>query len=177
MNEKLEKRLKAIKMILLDVDGVLTNGQLIIGANGELVKVFNALDGMGIKLAIRAGLLFGIITGRTSKAITVRAKELGIKDIFQGVRDKTESCNIILEKYNLTSEEVAYVGDDWQDLPLLLRVGFSATIDNGAEEVKKRVHYTAKAKGGEGAVREIVELILKAQGLYDKILEEFVNWE
>ncbi len=177
MNEKLEKRLKAIKMILLDVDGVLTNGQLIIGANGELVKVFNALDGMGIKLAIRTGLLFGIITGRKSEAITIRAKELGIKDIYQGVRNKLESYNIILEKYNLKPEEIAYVGDDWQDLPLLLRVGFSATTDNGAEEVKKRVHYTAKAKGGEGAVREIVELILKAQGLYDKILEEFINWE
>ncbi len=168
MNEKIKK----IKMLILDVDGVLANGDITYLDDGTELKAFDVQDGMGITLARLGGLKTGIITGRKSPIIERRVKDLKIDTLSQGSFNKLQPYLDILEKFNLSDEEICYMGDDVLDLVLLKRVGFSVTAANGRDEVKAVCDYTTKASGGRGAVRELVDLILKQQGKFDAIIEK-----
>jgi len=156
-------KLRKIKAIFLDVDGVLTDGSIIYGNNGAEMKAFDIKDGFGITNAISNGIRVGIITGRQSELVKRRATELGIVDLYQGSIDKVTPFEKIKKGYSLDSSEIAYVGDDVLDLPLLGKVGLSAAPSNAVREVRTKVDYVSKARGGQGAVREIIDLILKAQ--------------
>ncbi len=157
------EKAKKVKMILLDVDGVLTDGSIIYSSNCGEIKVFNAQDGYGIVRAIELGLKVGIITGRESEIIKRRANELRISDLIQNAIDKVKPFEELSKKYGFDKEEFCYVGDDILDIPLLKIVGFSAAPSNARSEVKRIVDYVASSSGGNGAVREIIDFILKAQ--------------
>lgn len=157
------EKAQKVKMILLDVDGVLTDGSIIYSSNCGEIKVFNAQDGFGIVRAIELGLKVGIITGRESDIIQKRANELGITDLIQNAIDKVKPFETLASKYNFKPEQFCYVGDDILDIPLLKIVGFSAAPANARSEVKRIVDYVASASGGNGAVREIIDFILRAQ--------------
>ena len=162
-SQSLLPKLKKIKAIFLDVDGVLTDGTVIYGSDGSELKVFDSQDGFGITNAIQCGIRVGIITGRKSEVVERRATELGIMDLYQGSIDKVTPLEEIRKTYSFDNSEIAYIGDDILDLPILSKVGFSAAPANSVQQVKMRVDYVCKAQGGHGAVREVVDLILKAQ--------------
>ena len=154
----IEKALR-IKLILLDVDGTLTDGQLIFGPDGEGYKSFNIKDGMGIYLAQKAGIRIGLISGRRSRAVEKRALDLEIVHVWQGVKDKASLFRSILKEFDLKPEEVAFMGDDVNDLCILREVGLSAAVANAVQEVRDRVDYIAETEGGKGAVRELIDFI------------------
>jgi len=154
------KKARKIKMIISDVDGVLTDGKIIIGNNGQEFKAFNSQDGMGINMAQKQGLRFAIITGRISKIVEIRAEELNIKDVYQDVDNKRAILKMIMDKYNLKKEELAYIGDDLNDLPVLNRVGLAVTVNNGVKKVRETADYVTTRNGGQGAVRETIDFIL-----------------
>ena len=160
----IEKRIQTIKMLILDVDGVMTDGGIILGPGSMELKRFHVRDGMGITLAKAAGLLVGILTSRDSEVVRRRASELGIDEVQQGIFHKEEGYQAILKKHGLRDEEVAYIGDDILDIPILKRVGLSICVADGAEEAKRISHYLTQKKGGEGAVREVVEILLLGLG-------------
>lgn len=168
-------RAAKIKVVIFDVDGVLTNGKLNFGKNGESFKIFDVQDGMGISLLHNAGIKTAIITGRKSDIVLARSAELKITDVYQGNNDKTHALKNLKKKYNLDLDEVAYVGDDLLDLPILVRVGLACSVNNGVSEVKNIAHYVSKADGGNGAVREIAEFILKAQNKWDDIVLAYTS--
>ena len=161
--------LDKIKLLILDVDGVLTNGVVYISSRGEELKAFHLRDGQGLKLLQRAGIGIVLLSGRFSEATARRAEELGIGEVYHGIIGKLPLYERILCEKGLGDEEVAYVGDDLMDLPILRRAGFSATIADGIEEAKDIAHYVTYRKGGEGAVREVVELILRSQGKWEEV--------
>jgi 3-deoxy-D-manno-octulosonate 8-phosphate phosphatase (KDO 8-P phosphatase) len=167
-------RLKQIQLLLLDVDGVLTDGRLGRTAAGEEIKFFSVYDGLAIRMAQNAGLRVGFLSGRTSKEVESRARELGVEIVVQGSRDKAGDLETILAETSLEASQVAYIGDDLPDLSVLKRVGFSAAPGNAAEEVREGVDYVTERKGGEGAVREVVDLLLKAAGKWDDVLSQFL---
>ena len=169
----MQERLKKIKMLLLDVDGILTDGRITYSSDGTETKSFDVKDGQGLKMIQRAGIEVGIITGRQSTIVEHRAEELGIKILYQGVKDKLVPFREILEKYRLNEEEIAYVGDDIVDLPILLKVGFSATVADALLDVKNNVHYVATLAGGRAAVREICDLILQESGRWDGVAAKY----
>ncbi|MDF2563972.1 MAG: 3-deoxy-D-manno-octulosonate 8-phosphate phosphatase, YrbI family [Massilibacillus sp.] len=168
-------RASKIKLIIFDVDGVLTSGKLFFSANGESFKNFDVHDGMGISLLHNAGIKTAIITGRKSDIVNIRSQELKITDVYQGSNNKLDALEELQKKYKLSLDEMAYVGDDLLDLPILLKVGFACTVHNAVTEVKERAHYISKAEGGNGGVREIAEFILKAQGKWEDILLSYIN--
>lgn len=151
---------KCIKVILTDVDGVLTDGSINISPNGELYKSFNVKDGYIVKKAMEKGLIIGIITGRESDIVKYRCQELGIEEVFQGVKNKINVCKKIAQKYNVEFANIAYIGDDYPDLDLLKIVGYSGAPSDAIEEIKSTVDFISKYKGGKGAYREFVETIL-----------------
>jgi 3-deoxy-D-manno-octulosonate 8-phosphate phosphatase (KDO 8-P phosphatase) len=160
----MEERLKKISLLLLDVDGVLTDGRIIFDNNGTETKSFDVKDGHGLKLLQRVGIRVGLITGRQSEVTRHRAQELAIDIVHQGAKNKLIPYQQILAELGLADEQVAYVGDDVIDLPVLRRVGFAATVADACDEVKPYVHYVSRRAGGRGAVREICDLILKGSG-------------
>ncbi len=164
--------IQTLRLILLDVDGVLTDGRIGLFPGGEEIKFFSVHDGLAIRLAQKAGWEVGFLSGRTSEEVMVRARELGIEIVVQGSRDKVEDFEKILKARKLQASEVAYMGDDLPDLPLLKRVGFSVAPGNAVEAVKSAVHYVTREKGGYGAVRELVDLLLKNSGKWEGILED-----
>lgn len=164
-----------IRLLLLDVDGVLTNGQIIYDGVGNELKMFDVRDGHGLKMIQRAGIKVGIITGRKSEVVSRRAAELGIEILYQGALNKLEPYLEIVRQTGLSEEQVAYVGDDLIDLPVLRRVGFSATVADADPEVCGRVDYVASLSGGRGAVREICDLLLKAGGHWEKITARYFS--
>jgi 3-deoxy-D-manno-octulosonate 8-phosphate phosphatase (KDO 8-P phosphatase) len=166
----LREKLQKIRMILFDVDGVLCSGDITYLDNGTEVKTFDVQDGMGITLAEMAGLKTGIITGRKSKAIDRRAAELKIDYLSQGSFHKIDPYLDILKNSGMADEEVCYIGDDVLDLPILERVGFSVAVANARDEVKAACDYVTVACGGRGAVREVIDLILKRQHKFDVLL-------
>lgn len=168
----MKSKLLNIKLILMDVDGVLTNGDIIYSSSGEELKKFNIQDGMGITLARMAGLKTGIITGRDSKMVKRRAEELKFDIISQGNFNKLNPYEEIREQENLKDEEIAYIGDDLLDLCILARVGFSVAVANARDEVKAACDYVTIADGGNGAVREVIEKILKRQEKFFDLIEE-----
>ncbi|PIU67882.1 MAG: 3-deoxy-D-manno-octulosonate 8-phosphate phosphatase [Armatimonadetes bacterium CG07_land_8_20_14_0_80_40_9] len=159
----IKEKAKKIKLIAMDVDGVLTDGKIILGEKGEEYKNFFAQDGMGINLALEAGLDIAWISGRESKVVEARACQLKVKEVYQGIEDKSRSLTQVVKKHNLSLNQVAYIGDDLNDIPALQRVGLAIAVANAVEEVKKKADFTTKRKGGEGAVREAITLILKAK--------------
>ncbi len=166
---------KGVKMLLLDVDGVMTNGGIIIDDRGQELKVFHVRDGHGIKLLLSNEIKVGIITGRESEVVKKRAEELGIETVYQGCRDKTEAYEKIKKAYKLKDEEIGFVGDDIVDIPILKRVGFPVAVADATEEVKTVAVYVTEARGGRGAVREVAEFILKAKGLWKRIIDEYME--
>ncbi|CVK19963.1 KdsC family phosphatase [Sporomusa sphaeroides] len=164
-----------VKLIIFDVDGVLTGGHIIFGQEGEALKAFHCQDGMGISLAHKAGLKTAIITGRNSEIVRRRGTELNIGDIHQGAADKVTAMQELIKKHALTPEQIAYVGDDINDLPVMVQIGFPCAVANAVAEVKAVARYISGRPGGDGAVREIIEHILKAQGKWDRIIAEYLS--
>jgi len=162
------EKAKKIKLLILDVDGVLTDGRIVYSDSGEELKLFDIKDGHGIKLLMREGIRVAIITGRRSLAVEKRAADLDVKAVFQGVQNKIEAYEEILKSNSLVDTEVAAVGDDLLDLPVLKKCGLSFAVPGAAEEVKQGADFITKNEGGRGAVREVCEFILKAQGLWEK---------
>jgi 3-deoxy-D-manno-octulosonate 8-phosphate phosphatase (KDO 8-P phosphatase) len=155
--------LRRIRLLLLDVDGVMTDGGIYYSGRGEELKKFNTQDGYGIVKLQRAGIKVGIITGRVSTIVKVRAKELGITEVHQNLDNKLESYRNITKRMSLTDAEVAYVGDDEPDIPVLRSVGFAAAPADAHANVLALVDYVCRCGGGQGAVREVIDLLLKAQ--------------
>jgi 3-deoxy-D-manno-octulosonate 8-phosphate phosphatase (KDO 8-P phosphatase) len=172
------RRGKKIKVLLVDVDGTMTNGEVCLQAfpDGSVaeMKVFNAHDGAGLKLASTMGIRTGLITGRDSLATARRAREASMEFVIQGQAKKLDAYKAILIRAGVTDEEVAYVGDDLPDLPLLGRAGLAVAVANAVFEVKRAAHYVTLARGGDGAIREVVELILKAQGRWKKAIPQAI---
>jgi len=168
-------KLKGIKLLIIDVDGVLTDGSIIYNDNGVETKVFSVKDGLGIKLLMEAGINLCIATGRRSNALNNRCKNLGIVHIFDGVRDKAAILDLILDQVGVSADEVAFIGDDLPDLALMKMVGLSIAVADAHKTVLENADMVTSAKGGAGAVREACEAILKAQGLWENILERFYN--
>jgi len=171
----MEMNLNIIKMVLMDVDGVLTDGKIIFTSDGTEIKEFNIQDGMGITLARMAGLKTGIITGRESKMVQRRAEELKYDVISQGSLKKLPRYEEIKKQFGLSNEEVCYIGDDLPDIPILKKVGFSVAVANAREELKSISDFTTTTFGGEGAVREVIDKILKTQGKLEKLIKEIEN--
>jgi 3-deoxy-D-manno-octulosonate 8-phosphate phosphatase (KDO 8-P phosphatase) len=167
-----DTKFKTIKLMLFDVDGVLTDGGIIYNDNGEETKVFNVKDGLGMRLLMRAGIQVGIVTGRTSQALAHRCRNLGITLLYQGVRDKKALLNEIVETTGFDFDEIAFMGDDLPDLPIMRKVGFSVAVANAHEYVIKEADVVTRANGGDGAVREICENILKTQGHWKNLMEQ-----
>lgn len=170
---EIQDKLKCVKLLILDVDGVLTNGDIIYNDDGVETKAFNVKDGLGVKLLIKAGLTVCIATGRRSRALYHRCKDFGVSDIFDGVVDKAAILDIILKKTKTSATETAFVGDDLPDLPLMRIVGLPIAVADAQLEVLKQAVVITKARGGCGAVREVCEAILQAKGLWKGILEHF----
>lgn len=159
-----------VELLLLDVDGVLTDGRLYFSNSGEELKSFSTLDGHGIKMLIANGINVGIITGRTSSLVEKRANDLGISILIQGREDKLVALNEILGDLNTSKSAICYVGDDFPDLPVMRAVGFSVSVPNGHPDVKARADAITERSGGKGAVREVADYLLQAKGLYQALL-------
>jgi len=166
-------RAKGIKLLLLDVDGVLTDGTITYTHDGGESKGFNTQDGFGLRILQEAGVEVGLITARTSEAVTRRAADLKLRYVYQGSGRKMEVFEEILHKSGLRPPQTAYMGDDWLDLPLLTRVGLAAAPANAMAEVQQRAHYVTVRSGGRGAVRELCELILEAKGALTPLLRKY----
>ncbi|MDH5526847.1 MAG: HAD hydrolase family protein [Nitrospirota bacterium] len=166
-------RARKVRMLLLDVDGVLTDGTIFLDNNGVEGKGFNIMDGLALTLLQKAGVPAGIITGRDSNVVTTRARELGLEILVQGCTAKLPAAREIAEQRGLTLEQVAYVGDDLIDIALLKHAGLAVSVPNGAPEAHARAHHVTGPPGGRGAVREVCELILKAQGKWDDIVARY----
>lgn len=168
-------RAQAVKLLLLDVDGVLTDGSIPYTAAGEEIKTFHSRDGFGLNLVQKIGVKVGLITARKSEALARRAKDLSVAYLFQGARNKVAVFKEIIAELEISPSETAYMGDDWLDLPLLNMVGLAATVADAVPEVRKIVDYVAESPGGRGAVREVCDLIIKAQGRRDSLLMEYLE--
>lgn len=173
--KRLLAKAKEIKLLLLDVDGVLTNGNLLYTGNEAESKSFNTQDGFGLRLLREAGIDTGVITARKSEVVQRRAEELSMTYIYQDVKNKNSVFKEILKQSVLKPYQIAYMGDDWLDLVLLQQVGLSATPANGVDQVKDAVHFIAKRQGGEGAVRELCDLIIEGHGKTDQLLQTYLN--
>jgi len=167
------QRAARVKVMIFDVDGVLTDGSLTYGPDGEVTKTFNVLDGLGIQLLQKTGVITAIISARKSPIVNARAKDLGISYVWQGFHDKRVAFAELLAQTGLTAEQCGYIGDDVIDLPLFTRVGFAVTVPSGHPEVQHRAHYVTKNAGGRGAVREVCDLVMRAQGTYEQALAPY----
>ena len=171
------RRARKIKLLLCDVDGVLTDGKIYLLSQGKEraleLKAFNSQDGAGLRLAQFGGIRTGIITGRASPAVTHRSRELKMDFVEQNVFEKLPAYERIRKKARVKDEEICFVGDDVTDLPLFGRVGLAVSVPNGTVEARRRAHYVTKAHGGDGAVREVTDLLLRAQKKYNSLLKRF----
>src|SRR5438132_14404694 len=171
----LNLRAQRIKLLLMDCDGVMTDGRIMLLENGDEQKTFNVRDGHGIVLFHRAGLKTGIISGRCSSFVQKRAWELGMPQefVWQGCHNKIETFEDVLERAQLDASEVAFIGDDVTDIPIIKRVGFAVAVADAVEETKQAAHYITEHKGGHGAIREVTDLILKAQGRWEELMKRY----
>jgi len=174
MQDVFEKA-KQIRLAIFDVDGVLTDGSLYISDSGEEYKSFNTLDGHGMRMLKQSGVELVIISGRTSRCVELRAQNLGIGLLYQGVEDKLEVYSSLLTKFGLGAEATAYVGDDVMDLPVMRRCGLAICVPESPALVKQHAHYITQRAGGAGAVREICELIMQAQGTFQQQLSRYLK--
>jgi 3-deoxy-D-manno-octulosonate 8-phosphate phosphatase (KDO 8-P phosphatase) len=170
----IQRRASRIKLLLMDCDGVLTDGRIWLLEDGEQ-KTFNTKDGLGLELLHYAGLKSGIITGRESGALERRARELGVEFLRQGDPDKIKNFQQILAQANVDEDEVAFIGDDLTDIPLMRRAELAVAVADAVDETRTAAHYVTKAKGGLGAVREVTELILKSQGRWNDLVDEYLK--
>ena len=173
--KKLIEIAKNIKLVIFDVDGVLTDGGIIIDNKGNELKSFHVRDGHGIKMLIRSGINVALITGRSSKVVEKRARELGITDVFQRSFDKRKAYEQLAEKYSLHDSEVAYIGDDVVDIPLLQRIGLPVVVADADDEVKENALMVTERGGGRGAAREVCDFILKAKGYWKAIIDGYLK--
>ena len=169
------ERARKTRLLIMDVDGVLTDGRIIQDGHGHELKVFDVKDGHGIVMAHRAKLRTALISGRESETITRRAEELGIELVFQKIWNKLEVYEKILVDTELIHDEVAYIGDDLIDIPLLRRVGLAVAVADAVDEVKAAAHLITQRPGGQGAVREVIELVLRVQGHWDRLIERYTK--
>lgn len=174
-SEDAYKSAQKVKMIILDVDGVLTDGSIAIGSDGELFKSFNVRDGLGITLAQKHGIKTAIITGRKSKMLAYRAKELKINAFYQDKKNKIPAYRQLQQEFALKPEEFAYIGDDLFDLAVMNDVGFPATVSDATDEAKSVAKFISDFAGGKGAVRQIIEFILKSQGKWQQIVDGYMT--
>lgn len=174
-NKTIREIARDIKLLVLDVDGVLTDGSIILDSNNNEIKAFHVRDGHGIKMLQKAGVEVAIITGRESKVVEIRAQELGITELFQGRNEKTLALEGLKEKFGLSNNEIAYIGDDVVDIPVLRRVGLPAVVKDADNEAKRVAGLITKNCGGRGAVREVCDLILKSKGLWKSIMREYLE--
>lgn len=171
----IKEKAEHIKMLIVDIDGVMTDGRIVINDQGEEIKTFNAKDGQGLKLLMESGIEVAIISGRASKAVERRAADLGIRSLYQGIHDKGTLCADLIREKRLKKQEVACIGDDLPDIPMFQHVGLSIAVADAAQEVRDTAHLVTKKGGGKGAVREICEIILKAQGSWDHLISPFIR--
>ena len=168
-------RTARIRLVIFDVDGVLTDGSLLIGDDGQEYKAFNSKDGHGMKMLQKSGVDIGIITARTSNVVTLRMDNLGIKHVYQGQLDKRPAYEWLTAELGLKPAQVAYVGDDVVDLPIMERVGLAIAVQDACTLVKQRAHWTTPNPGGHGAARDVCELIMEGQGTLQNILNEYLT--
>lgn len=175
--DKIQELAKEIKLVILDVDGVMTDGSLFYDNNGHEYKAFNSKDGHGIRMLKDTGIEVSLITGRTSELVLHRAENLKISPalIYQGYRDKRPAFRELLKKTKLDPKNIAYVGDDIIDLPIMSKVGFAIAVSDAHHFVRKHADWTTKNTGGNGAVREVCEMIIDAQGKLDEMLESYLK--
>jgi 3-deoxy-D-manno-octulosonate 8-phosphate phosphatase (KDO 8-P phosphatase) len=164
-----------VRLMIFDVDGILTDGSLYFSAEGEALKAFNVLDGQGIKLLQQAGIETAIISARQSAIVSKRAADLGITHVIQGSHDKKSAFLALTAQLQIDHQHCGFIGDDVIDLPILIRAGFSASVPNGHTEVRSRVDYITQAHGGRGAAREVCDFILQAQNKYELMLATFLD--
>ncbi len=172
-DERLLSRIRGIRLLILDVDGVMTDGRIIIDDAGLESKHFDVRDGHGLKILMKCGIDVVLLTGRKSRVVDHRAADLGIKEVHQGIWNKREAFDEILERRKLTPEETAYVGDDVVDIPLLKRVGFGVAVADACLEAREAADYVTEHSGGRGAVREVCEVILKTQGRWGDVAARY----
>ncbi len=170
---KREIRFEEIELLILDVDGVLTDGGLIYNGDGTESKIFSALDGHGIRMWLRAELLAAFLSGRESVVTSERARSLGVDIVYQGSHNKLDALEEIISTTGIAASRIGYVGDDLMDIPVMRRVGFSAAVSNAVDEVKEFADYRCVKKGGSGAVREVIEYLLKKGGRWDAVCQRY----
>lgn len=171
--QQITEKAKQIRLVIFDVDGVLTDGSLIMGDDGQEYKVFDAKDGHGMKMLLASGVEVGIISARNTRVVALRMEHLGIKHVYQGQRDKLKAFDDLKKKLKLETEQVAYVGDDLLDLGIMRQVGLSIAVQDACQEVVAQADWQTAARGGRGAAREICELIMRSQNNFERILSQY----
>ncbi len=174
MQDILEKA-RDIRLVIFDVDGVLTDGSLYLGDDGQEYKAFNSRDGHGMVMLRNSGVEIGIITGRTSEVVRIRMESLGISHLYQGQRDKRPAYRELKQKLQLSDNQIAYVGDDVVDLPVMTQVGLAIAVQNAHSFTRQHAHWTTPSPGGRGAAREVCELIMEAQGKLASALDAYLR--
>ena len=175
MSPDLRARARGVRLLVLDVDGVLTDGRLYYGANGDELKAFDTRDGLGLKMLRASGVEVAIVTARTSRAVELRAENLGLPYVFQGAGDKLAVFEQLLQRFTLNSAATAAMGDDLPDLPVLRRCGFAACVPDAPVMVRSHSHYVTVRPGGAGAVREVCELLMAAQDTLEARVQEYLG--
>lgn len=173
--QDITEKAKKIKLVIFDVDGVLTDGSLFIGDDGQEYKAFNSRDGHGLKMLQHHGVAVAIITGRTSEVVKHRVKDLGIEHVYQGQLDKMVAFDHLIEKLNIDTDNIAYVGDDVVDLPVMVKVGLAIAVQDAHAAVKNHSHWITPSNGGRGAARDICEMIMQAQGTWEAELASYLE--
>ena len=173
--QDIQQRARQIKLVIFDVDGVLTDGALFLGDDGQEYKAFNSKDGHGMVMLQQQGIKIGIITGRTSEVVRTRMNSLGIEHVFQGIKEKLPAYEQLKTQLGLDDSEIAYVGDDVVDLPVMTKVGLAIAVNDAHSFTRQHAHWTTASGGGRGAAREVCELIMDAQGLLQETLESYLS--
>lgn len=173
--KQIEAIAKNIKLLILDVDGVLTDGRIILDNEGNEFKAFNVRDGHGIRMLIKEGVHVAIITGRDSRVVVRRAKELGITEVYQGQHKKADTFDRLIKKLKLAKEEAAYIGDDIVDIPIFIRAGLAVAVADATVEAKAYAMMVTEKRGGRGAVREVSDFLLKAKGVWESVMREYLE--
>jgi len=175
MDSAIKERAQKVKLLILDVDGVLTDGRIIYGDAGDELKCFDVQDGFGIYLLSKVGIKTVIITAKKSPVVRRRAKDSHVAKVYQNASDKWKVYEKVKRRFRVKDEQVCFIGDDLLDLPVLVRAGFSVGVPNAVEEVRSRSHYVTQRSGGRGAVREVIDLILRSQEKYEPLISHYAN--
>lgn len=173
--QDIQNKASQVKLVIFDVDGVLTDGSLFLGDDGQEYKAFHSKDGHGMVMLQQSGIMIGIITGRTSEVVRKRMESLGIKHVFQGQKDKLPAYQQLKQELGLADEEIAYVGDDVVDLPVMTKVGLSIAVQDAHNTTKEHAHWITPSAGGRGAAREVCEMLMQAQDKLQPALEHYLS--